>query len=136
VSLRLTRVNGTSALNGDPVSIYRVEVLRDGFFDKYLYLPNDSIVLYGLRVWQHREAIPNEIIKMVGADPSDTYSAIDWRHMQQPGYSGQPLGLPLADSQSAGPELQQPAACWCRSAAAAVHKCLLRECIIVCIICP
>lgn len=65
-SLRLTRVQGTSALNGDPVSIYRIEVLRDGFFDKYLYLPNDSIVLYGLRVWQHREAIPNEIIKMVG----------------------------------------------------------------------
>jgi hypothetical protein len=74
-SLRLTRVQGTSALNGDPVSIYRIEVLRDGFFDKYLYLPNDSIVLYGLRVWQHREAIPNEIIKMVGGASQDPVRA-------------------------------------------------------------
>ena len=67
VSLRLTKVKGKSALHADPITIYRIELSRSGQFEKYLFLPNDAIPAYGVRSWQHREAIPQEVIKMVSS---------------------------------------------------------------------
>lgn len=54
-------------LQGDECVIYRVEVTRNGMFEKYVFLPNDVIPLYGMRSWQHRDAIPQELLKMVRA---------------------------------------------------------------------
>jgi hypothetical protein len=45
----------------------RVEVTRNGLFEKYVFLPNDAIPLYGMRTWLHRDAIPQELLKMVRA---------------------------------------------------------------------
>ncbi|WIA19913.1 hypothetical protein OEZ85_005806 [Tetradesmus obliquus] len=64
-SLRLTKVRGKSVLHGDDVMVYRVELARCGVFEKYLFLPNDAIPIYGVRSWQHRDAIPQELLKMV-----------------------------------------------------------------------
>jgi hypothetical protein len=33
--------------------------------NRYLFLPNDALPLYGVRAWQHRDAIPAELLKMV-----------------------------------------------------------------------
>lgn len=38
---------------------------RNGQFEKYVFLPNDAIPLYGMPTWQHRDAIPQELLKMV-----------------------------------------------------------------------
>lgn len=65
ITLRLTKVHGKTVLHGDPVMIYRVELARNGVFEKYLFLPNDAIPVYGIRSWQHRDAIPPELLKMV-----------------------------------------------------------------------
>jgi hypothetical protein len=40
-------------------------VTRNGLFEKYVFLPNDAIPLYGMRSWLHRDAIPQELLKMV-----------------------------------------------------------------------
>jgi hypothetical protein len=69
VSLRLSKVKGKSALHADSITIYRIELSRSGQFEKYLFLPNDAIPAYGVRSWQHREAIPQEVIKMVSLQP-------------------------------------------------------------------
>lgn len=67
ITLRLTKVRGKTVLHGDDVMIYRVELARCGVFEKYLFLPNDAIPMYGVRSWQHRDAIPQELLKMVRA---------------------------------------------------------------------
>jgi hypothetical protein len=66
-SLRLTKIRGKTVLHGDDVMVYRVELARCGVFEKYLFLPNDAIPIYGVRSWQHRDAIPQELLKMVSA---------------------------------------------------------------------
>jgi hypothetical protein len=66
--LNLARIKGRSVLQGDECVIYRVEVTRNGMFEKYVFLPNDVIPLYGMRSWQHRDAIPQELLKMVSSD--------------------------------------------------------------------
>jgi hypothetical protein len=30
-----------------------------------MFLPNDTMPLYGVKSWQHRDAIPQELLKMV-----------------------------------------------------------------------
>eukprot|EP00775_Hariotina_reticulata_P007219 gene7219-7432_t len=65
VALRLTKVQGHTVLHKDEVVIYRVELHRNGVFEKFLFLPNDAIPIYGMRTWQHRDAIPQELLKMV-----------------------------------------------------------------------
>jgi hypothetical protein len=65
VALRLTKVQGQTVLHKDDVVIYRVELHRHGVFEKFLFLPNDAIPIYGMRTWQHRDAIPQELLKMV-----------------------------------------------------------------------
>jgi len=65
VVLQLSRIKGRAVLQGDDCIIYRVEVTRNGMFEKYVFLPNDAIPLYGMRSWQHRDAIPQELLKMV-----------------------------------------------------------------------
>lgn len=63
--LKATRIKGPSVLHGDEVVIYRLEVIRHGVLDKYMFLPNDTMPLYGVKSWQHRDAIPQELLKMV-----------------------------------------------------------------------
>lgn len=83
ITLRLTKVQGKTVLHGDPVMIYRVELSRNGVFEKYLFLPNDAIPIYGVRSWQHRDAIPQELLKMVSGGSSKQSCWLQPQQQQQ-----------------------------------------------------
>eukprot|EP00803_Ostreobium_quekettii_P007434 evm.model.scf_3092.1 EVM.evm.TU.scf_3092.1 scf_3092:11691-15567(-) len=65
VSLRLTKIKGQTVLHQDDVTIYRMEFVRHGVFERYLFIPNDAIPLYGKPNWMNRATIPGEVLKMV-----------------------------------------------------------------------
>ncbi|CAD7696185.1 unnamed protein product [Ostreobium quekettii] len=65
VSLRLTKIKGQTVLHRDAVMIYRMEFVRHGVFERYLFIPNDAIPLYGKQNWMNRATIPGEVLKMV-----------------------------------------------------------------------